>query len=65
MESGPSPPSIPAVCHRAAQALLDWAVRQGYRQRLLEGQDLMGTTLTAGWLEGNRLALANLGDSRA
>ena len=25
----------------------------------------MGTTLTAGWLEGNILSLANLGDSRA
>jgi serine/threonine protein phosphatase PrpC len=57
--------SITAVCHQAARALLDWAVGQGYRQRLADGQDLMGTTLTAGWLEGNRLALANLGDSRA
>jgi serine/threonine protein phosphatase PrpC len=57
--------TVPAVCHQAARALLDWAVRQGFRRRLLEGQDLMGTTLVTGWLEGNRVALANLGDSRA
>src|SRR5207302_2736495 len=33
--------------------------------QLQEGADLMGTTLTAAWLEGNVLGLANLGDSRA
>jgi protein phosphatase len=53
------------VCRRAGRLLLDWALRQGERERLLQGHHLMGTTLTAGWLEGNRLTLANLGDSRA
>lgn len=57
--------AIHALCHQAAQGLLDWAVEHGHRQDLLDGSDLMGTTLTAGWLEGNRLAVANLGDSRA
>ncbi|MCI0460769.1 MAG: protein phosphatase 2C domain-containing protein [Gemmataceae bacterium] len=56
---------IPAACRRAAQDLLSWAIRNAYRQRLIEGQNLMGTTLTVAWLEGNQLALANLGDSRA
>jgi protein phosphatase len=56
---------ITAACRRAAQDLLGWAIRNAHRQRLIEGADLMGTTLTAAWLEGNRLALANLGDSRA
>jgi protein phosphatase len=55
----------PLVCRRAAGLLLDWALRRGERERLLLGHHLMGTTLTAGWLEGNRLTLANLGDSRA
>jgi serine/threonine protein phosphatase PrpC len=56
---------IPRVCREASASLLDWAVRQGAKERLADGEDLMGTTLTAGWLEGNRLVLANLGDSRA
>ncbi len=56
---------ITAVCRQAAQGLLDWALQHGHREALVAGKDLMGTTLTAGWLEGNRLVLANLGDSRA
>jgi protein phosphatase len=54
-----------AVCRKAAGLLLSWALEKGYRAQLAEGRDLMGTTLTAGWLQGNRLTLANLGDSRA
>jgi serine/threonine protein phosphatase PrpC len=57
--------AMAVVCCRAGGLLLDWALRQGERTRLLRGHHLMGTTLTAGWLEGNRLTLANLGDSRA
>jgi serine/threonine protein phosphatase PrpC len=53
------------ACKRGAQSLLDWALEKGYRNQLMRGADLMGTTLTAGWLEGRRLSLANLGDSRA
>jgi protein phosphatase len=50
---------------RASEAMLAWALEHGHREKLLAGADLMGTTLTAGWLEGNRLSLGNLGDSRA
>jgi serine/threonine protein phosphatase PrpC len=57
--------SVRAVCHQAAQGLLDWAVENGYGEDLSAGSDLMGTTLTAVCLEDNQLALANLGDSRA
>jgi serine/threonine protein phosphatase PrpC len=59
------PDRITEACHRGAQALLSWALESGYRRHLEQGRHLMGTTLTAGWLEGNRLRLANLGDSRA
>jgi PPM family protein phosphatase len=54
-----------AACRKAAGLLLSWALEKGYRPQLAEGRDLMGTTLTAGWLQGNRFTLANLGDSRA
>jgi serine/threonine protein phosphatase PrpC len=53
------------ACKRAAQSLVDWALEKGYRSQLKRGADLMGTTLTVGWLQGRRLSLANLGDSRA
>jgi serine/threonine protein phosphatase PrpC len=53
------------LCRRAAQTLIEWALEKGYREQLVHGSDLMGTTLTAGWLEGRHLSLANLGDSRA
>jgi serine/threonine protein phosphatase PrpC len=58
------PARIRAACHKSSQTLLDWAIEKGHRDRLLQGQDLMGSTLTAGWLEGNSLQIANLGDSR-
>src|SRR5262249_24755012 len=57
--------TVAAACRKASRELLDWALRQGHRDRLADGDDLMGTTLTSAWLEGNRLALANLGDSPA
>ena len=53
------------VCRRSAESLLAWALEKGYREELAEGRDLMGTTLLAGWLQGNSLSLANLGDCRA
>jgi serine/threonine protein phosphatase PrpC len=59
------PEQIAQACKRGAQSLLDWALEKGYRTRLSRGADLMGTTLTAGWLQGRQLSLANLGDSRA
>ncbi|MBI3409341.1 MAG: SpoIIE family protein phosphatase [Planctomycetes bacterium] len=59
------PHKITEVCGRAARTLVDWALEKGYRDQLLEGTDLMGTTLLAGWLEGRHLELANMGDSRA
>ncbi|HWY87486.1 MAG TPA: PP2C family serine/threonine-protein phosphatase, partial [Gemmataceae bacterium] len=58
-------PRIAKACDQGARTLLAWAVEKGYLDQLQEGADLMGTTLTAGWLEGNVLSLANLGDSRA
>jgi serine/threonine protein phosphatase PrpC len=59
------PERIDAACLQGARSLLDWALEHGERLRLLAGQQLMGTTLTAAWLEGSSLTLANLGDSRA
>jgi serine/threonine protein phosphatase PrpC len=53
-----------SACYRAAENLLSWAKEQGKEKRLLEGGDLMGTTLTAVWLEDRHLQVANLGDSR-
>jgi protein phosphatase len=58
------PTALCDVCRRGAQALIDWAIAKGYRDQLAQGADLMGTTLTAGWLEDRHLCLANLGDSR-
>jgi protein phosphatase len=56
---------ITEFCRHGTQTLLDWALEKGYGDQLAQGRDLMGTTLTAGWLEGRELQLANLGDSRA
>ena len=56
---------IASACGQGSRTLLAWALEKGYQEQLQEGADLMGTTLTAGWLEGNVLSLANLGDSRA
>ena len=58
------PERITDLCRHGTQTLLDWAMEKGYRDQLAQGRDLMGTTLTAGWLEGRELVLANLGDSR-
>jgi serine/threonine protein phosphatase PrpC len=62
---GDFPGRIRTACREAAQRLLDWAVEQGGRECLQAGGHLMGTTLTAAWLEGDLLTLAHLGDSRA
>lgn len=56
---------MPDLCRRTSRLLLDWALEKGYRSQLREGADLMGTTLTAGWLQNAHLHLANVGDSRA
>ena len=56
---------IVQVGQHAADALLDWALRNGHEQSLRDGLNLMGTTLTAAWLQKRMLSLANLGDSRA
>ncbi len=56
---------ITKACRQGARTLLAWAVEKGYLVQLQQGADLMGTTLTAAWLEGTTLTLANLGDSRA
>jgi serine/threonine protein phosphatase PrpC len=58
------PERIRAACLKCSRTLLDWAIEKGHRDRLLQGQDLMGSTLTVGWLQGNLLQIANLGDSR-
>jgi serine/threonine protein phosphatase PrpC len=59
------PEQITAACRHAGEVLLGWAREQGHTRALEEGSSLMGTTLTAAWLEGNRAQLANIGDSRA
>jgi serine/threonine protein phosphatase PrpC len=56
---------IGEICLRSSWALIGWAIEKGYRDQLRLGRDLMGTTLTAAWLEGNGISIANLGDSRA
>jgi PPM family protein phosphatase len=56
---------ITDVCRRCSENLLSWALEKGYRDQLLVGKDLMGTTLLAAWLQGNTMTLANVGDSRA
>jgi len=53
------------ACQHGSRSILDWALEKGYRDQLGIGLDLMGTTLTVGWLQGHELSLANLGDSRA
>lgn len=59
------PAKIKEVCYKSSTTLLEWALEKGYRDQLQRGRDLMGTTLTAAWLQGNTLQIANLGDSRA
>ena len=59
------PEQVAAACHEGSQRVLDWALEKGYREQLALGLDLMGTTLTVGWLEDHAISVANLGDSRA
>ena len=49
----------------ASTGLLEWALAHNCRAELEAGRDLMGTTLTVGWLQDCELSIANLGDSRA
>ncbi len=59
------PQQVAAACQEGSQRVLDWALEKGYREQLALGLDLMGTTLTVGWLQDGALSVANLGDSRA
>src|SRR5439155_22313556 len=59
------PALISAATRRGSEGLLEWAIAHHCRAELEAGKDLMGTTLTVGWLQGHELSLANLGDSRA
>jgi PPM family protein phosphatase len=59
------PTLITGAAQRGSQGLLEWALAQNCRADLEAGKDLMGTTLTAAWLQGHEISLANLGDSRA
>jgi serine/threonine protein phosphatase PrpC len=56
---------ITAACHQGTANMLTWALDQGYGERLERGEQLMATTLVAGWLEQSDLLLACVGDSRA
>ena len=56
---------VASATSTGSQGLLDWALARGCRADLEAGKDLMGTTLTVGWLQQHELSLANLGDSRA
>jgi PPM family protein phosphatase len=56
---------ISSATRRGSQGLLEWALAHHCRADLEAGKDLMGTTLTVGWLDGHEISLANLGDSRA
>jgi serine/threonine protein phosphatase PrpC len=53
------------ACQQGSERILEWAVEKGYREQLALGLDLMGTTLTIGWVQGHELSVSNLGDSRA
>src|SRR5262249_49069080 len=59
------PDVIASATRRGSEGLLEWALAHHCRDDLVAGRDLMGTTLTVGWLEGHEISLANLGDSRA
>jgi len=59
------PDLITSAARRGSEGLLEWALAHDCRADLVAGKDLMGTTLTVGWLQGRELSLANLGDSRA
>jgi serine/threonine protein phosphatase PrpC len=59
------PDTIAAATKRGSEGLLEWALAHQCRADLEAGKDLMGTTVTVGWLEGHEISVANLGDSRA
>ncbi len=59
------PTLVAAATRRGSEGLLEWAIAHHCRADLEAGKDLMGTTLTVGWLQGHEFSLANLGDSRA
>jgi serine/threonine protein phosphatase PrpC len=59
------PHIVASAAERGSLGLLEWAIAHDSRADLEAGKDLMGTTLTVGWLCGRELSLANLGDSRA
>jgi protein phosphatase len=59
------PEQLAEAARQGAQRLLEWALEKGYQEQLTLGMDLMGTTLTVGWLQGRELSVGNLGDSRA
>jgi PPM family protein phosphatase len=56
--------TIAGATTRSSQGLLEWALAHHCRAELEAGKDLMGTTLTVGWIQGRELSIANLGDSR-
>ena len=59
------PSIITSATQRGSQGLLEWALAHHCRADLEAGKDLMGTTLTAAWIQGHEISVANLGDSRA
>jgi protein phosphatase len=59
------PAILTSATERGSTGLLEWALAHDCRADLEAGKDLMGTTLTVGWLHGREISLGNLGDSRA
>ncbi len=59
------PQIVASAAERGSLGLLEWAIAHDGRADLEAGRDLMGTTLTVGWINGRELSLGNLGDSRA
>jgi serine/threonine protein phosphatase PrpC len=59
------PAIITSATQRGSQGLLEWALAHHCQADLEAGKDLMGTTLTAAWIQGHEISVANLGDSRA
>jgi protein phosphatase len=57
--------SLVRGCLQASQAILDRALTLGPLPDDFDPADLMGSTVLIGVVRGNRLTLANLGDSRA
>jgi serine/threonine protein phosphatase PrpC len=56
---------VAEACRHGGELVLAWALERGFRRSLLNGKDLMASTLLTGWIEGRTLWLGNLGDSRA